>query len=111
MADTEQIFGSCTRLDELGQHAQRVATQVEIYERVEEVTPYTGVFLQECERMNMLLFELKRSLVELDLGLKGDLSISEPMEILINALYEDRVPDGWAKVDWTSGAAGVVSPI
>ena len=30
--------------------------------------------------MNGLLFEIRRSLVELDLGLKGDLSISEPME-------------------------------
>ena len=31
-------------------------------------TPYTSVFLQECERMNKLLFEMKRSLIELDLG-------------------------------------------
>jgi len=52
--------------------------------------------------MNQLLFEMKRSLAELDLGLKGDLSISEPMEILMNALYDDRVPDSWASRAWPS---------
>ena len=46
--------------------------------------------------MNMLLFELKRSLGELDMGLKGDLSITEAMEALMNALYDDRVPASWA---------------
>ena len=45
--------------------------------------------------MNGLMFELKRSLAELDLGLKGDLSISEPMEALMNALYDDKVPKTW----------------
>lgn len=33
--------------------------------------------------MNMLLAEMKRSLAELDLGLKGDLTMSEPMERLM----------------------------
>jgi len=75
----------------------------ELEERTaEERTPYTSVFLQECERMNMLLFEMKRSLAELDLGLKGDLSISEPMEILMNALFDDRVPGSWADRAWPS---------
>jgi len=66
----------------------------------EDLTPYTSVFLQECERMNMLLFEMKRSLAELDLGLKGDLSISEPMEAMMNALYDDKVPPSWQKKAW-----------
>jgi len=73
----------------------------ELEERTaEERTPYTSVFLQECERMNMLLFEMKRSLAELDLGLKGDLSISEPMEAMMNALYDDKVPPSWQKKAW-----------
>ena len=75
----------------------------ELEERTaEERSPYAGVFLQECERMNMLLFELKRSLAELDLGLKGDLSISEPMETLMLALYDDKVPETWAARAWPS---------
>ena len=52
--------------------------------------------------MNGLLFEIRRSLVELDLGLKGDLSISEPMETLMLALYDDKVPETWAARAWPS---------
>ena len=47
--------------------------------------------------MNALLTEMKRSLAELDLGLKGDLTISEPMEKLMNSLANDAVP-GTAEV-------------
>ena len=36
----------------------------------DERTPYTIVAFQECERMNTLTNEMKRSLKELDLGLK-----------------------------------------
>lgn len=42
----------------------------EMMARVEDRTPYTVVAFQECERMNMLTSEIKRSLKELDLGLK-----------------------------------------
>ena len=35
---------------------------------------------------------MKRSLAELDLGLKGDLTMSEPMEKLMQALATDTVP-------------------
>ena len=52
--------------------------------------------------MNRLLFEMKRSLVELDLGLKGDLGMSDAMETLMNALYDDRVPASWNKVAYPS---------
>ena len=37
---------------------------------VEERTPYIVVAIQECERMNLLSSEIRRSLKELDLGLK-----------------------------------------
>ena len=37
---------------------------------VEERTPYVVVAFQECERMNNLIHEIRRSLKELDLGLK-----------------------------------------
>lgn len=38
--------------------------------RVEERTPYVIVSFQECERMNVLMNEIRRSLKELHLGLK-----------------------------------------
>ena len=37
------------------------------------------VAIQEAERWNVLLSEMRRSLAELDLGLKGDLTMTEPM--------------------------------
>jgi len=37
------------------------------------------VAIQEAERWNILLNEMRRSLGELDLGLKGDLTMTEPM--------------------------------
>lgn len=42
----------------------------ELMAKVEERTPYIVVAFQECERMNLLTSEIKRSLRELDLGLK-----------------------------------------
>ena len=46
---------------------------------------------QECERMNNLMKEMKRSLRELDLGLKGELTITSDMEDLSNCLFFDQV--------------------
>ena len=47
--------------------------------------------------MNVLLHEIRRSLKELDLGLKGELTITTAMEDLSNALFLDTVPPEWAK--------------
>ena len=59
--------------------------------RCEERTPFIIVCFQECERMNILTGEMKRSLRELDFGLKGELTITTPMEELSNSLYFDQV--------------------
>lgn len=63
--------------------------------RIDEYTPYVMVAIQESERMNVLLAEMKRSLAELDLGLKGDLTMTEPMERLMKSLATDAVPGSW----------------
>lgn len=39
---------------------------------------------------------MKRTLKELDLGLKGELTITSEMEVLENALFLDQVPQIWA---------------
>jgi len=62
-----------------------------------EKGPYQNVFLQECEYMNFLIEEIHRSLVELEQGIKGILTISEKMEDLQNALNLERIPPTWAK--------------
>ena len=69
----------------------------ELMARAEDKTPYVVVAFQECERMNTLTREIRRSLKELDLGLKGELTITSDMENLQNSLYLDSVPETWAK--------------
>jgi dynein heavy chain len=74
----------------------------EIMSKVEDRTPYVVVAFQECERMNQLTAEMRRSLKELDLGLKGELTITADMEELSSALYMDSVPAGWTKLAYAS---------
>ena len=74
----------------------------EIMSKVEERTPYVIVAFQECERMNTLMKEMKRSLRELDLGLKGELTITADMEDLSLSLFFDQVPPAWTKLAYAS---------
>ena len=58
--------------------------------------------LQECSRMNVLLGEIRRTLIELDKGLKGQLNMSEPMEDLATAFTINEWPgrNPFAKCSW-----------
>lgn len=57
-------------LDEILEKLPEPFNMLELSSKTEEKTPYVLVALQECERMNMLTKEIRRSLKELDLGLK-----------------------------------------
>lgn len=70
--------------------------------KCEKKTPYILVCFQECERMNNLTTEIKRSLRELDLGLKGELTMTRDMEELSSSLYFDQVPLTWTNLAYTS---------
>jgi len=74
-----------------------------------EQSPYVVVALQEVGRSNNLLSEMKRTLIELQKGLNGQLSMSEPMEHLAEALKINQVPGrnpyhscSWEKYAWWS---------
>jgi len=45
---------------------------------------------------------MRRSLKELDLGLSGELQMSERMEDLFQSLFLGRVPDSWARLAYPS---------
>lgn len=47
--------------------------------------------LQEMDVMNTLLVEIGRSLKELQLGFAGELTMSDAMERLMDALYLNKV--------------------
>lgn len=75
---------------------------IEIMTRFEERTPFIVVVYQECERMNNLFTEMKRSLRELMLGHRGELTITTEMEILDECILFDKVPINWTKLAYPS---------
>uniref|UniRef100_A0A3B3UDD1 Dynein axonemal heavy chain 11 n=1 Tax=Poecilia latipinna TaxID=48699 RepID=A0A3B3UDD1_9TELE len=91
-----------TILDEILEKLPEEYNMSDITSKTAERSPYILVCFQECERMNMLIFEIRRSLKELDLGLKGELAISSEMEKLQTALFFDNVPDTWTKLAYPS---------
>ncbi|XP_039715557.1 dynein axonemal heavy chain 17 isoform X8 [Pteropus medius] len=82
-------------LDEVLEKIPETFNMAEIMAKAAEKTPYVVVAFQECERMNILTNEMRRSLKELNLGLKGELTITTDMEDLSTALFYDTVPDTW----------------
>jgi len=64
--------------------------------------PYVIVSFQESDRMNLLLGDIKRSLLELELGIAGALNISDKMEALAGALMFNKVSASWEKLAYPS---------
>jgi dynein heavy chain len=64
--------------------------------------PFQNVFMQECSQINILVNAIISTLKELELGFKGELTMSDAMENLCNSLYMNRVPAVWAKLAWPS---------
>merc|ERR1712127_650398 len=84
----------------------------DVHAKAKEKTPYVVVCIQECERMNILLTEIRTSLNDLDAGLKGTLNITDAMETLALQLNLNLVPTFWEKnayfskkslLDWFAG--------
>jgi dynein heavy chain len=70
--------------------------------RITDWNPYIIVALQECERMNTLVAEIKRSLTELEMGLSGALNITDQMEDLMQSLGLNKVFTNWEKLAYPS---------
>jgi dynein heavy chain len=68
----------------------------------EEKGPYQYVFMQECDYMNGLIHEMLRGLQELQLGFKGELTMSEQMEEIADALWKEKLPTWWVKLGFPS---------
>ncbi|KAJ8413761.1 hypothetical protein AAFF_G00082680 [Aldrovandia affinis] len=84
-------------LDEIVEKLPEEFNIPELMNKAEERTPYIVVAFQECERMNVLTQEIKRSLKELSLGLKAKLTMTSEMENLQNSIFLDQVPESWTK--------------
>lgn len=71
------------------------------YENDEKLC-YINVFTQECEYMNNLLIAISRSLGDISLALKGELTATDQMEAVIDALVLERIPGEWMKLAYPS---------
>jgi dynein heavy chain len=74
----------------------------EVESSLDDIGPFQNVFLQELERANALIAEMVRSLTELDLGFRGDLTMSDAMERLADCLQNDAVPVTWSSLAYPS---------
>lgn len=75
---------------------------LELNLKAKDKTPYVVVCLQECERMNILINTIKKSLEDLDAGLAGALNVTEDMETLATSLFINQVPALWVKYAYFS---------
>ncbi|XP_060681399.1 dynein axonemal heavy chain 11-like isoform X1 [Hemiscyllium ocellatum] len=89
-------------LDDILEKLPEEFNMTEVTAKTAERNPYILVCFQECERMNILTREIRKSLKELDLGLRGELTVSPEMETLQSALYYDNVPEIWSRMAYPS---------
>jgi len=52
--------------------------------------------------MNILINEILRSLAEIELSFKGELTMTEKMEALMDSIFLDKVPATWTKLAYPS---------
>lgn len=52
--------------------------------------------------MNVLINEIVTSLKEIELSFKGELTMTEKMEQLMDSIFLDKVPASWAKHAFSS---------
>lgn len=58
--------------------------------------------MQECEYMNALIAAIVGSLAEIELAFKGELTMTEKMETLMQSIFLNQVPAPWAKIAFPS---------
>lgn len=64
---------------------------------IKDLTPYDIVAIQECEQVNVLVDVMKSTLEDLLRGLRGELNITDTMEVLQSNLILGKVPAIWEK--------------
>jgi len=60
------------------------------------------VLFQECVRYNRLLADMKISLVNVQMALKGEIVMSEELEKMSNSIFDNLVPKSWQEKGFLS---------
>jgi len=75
---------------------------LDLFAKAKDRSPMIVVCLQECERMNTLISTIRTTLEDLDAGLKGQLNITDDMEVLASKMFINMQPDIWIKYAYFS---------
>lgn len=97
-----QLAAEATTNDILDRFGDIQLDLAAVQDMIEENGPYQNTFWQECEAINNLLSEMRRSLNELTSGFAGELTISDEMEALMTALHQGKIPQTWSRLAWAS---------
>ena len=60
-----------------------------------DISPLKVVLIQEVARYNVLLNKVRRSLADLQRGIRGLVVISPELELVFDSLFNGRVPESW----------------
>ncbi|XP_068162278.1 dynein axonemal heavy chain 10 [Antennarius striatus] len=63
-----------------------------------DISPMSVVLLQELERFNKLIVRMRRSLIELQRSLAGEVGMSSELEEVAGALFNGHIPAIWKKL-------------
>ena len=67
-----------------------------------------NIFLgQEVDRMQAVISAVKSTLSDLKLAIDGTIIMASALQNALDALYDARVPDTWAKISWQSSTLGL----
>lgn len=93
----EEIIG------DMAKFLQDKTPEVFDLEKVSKVYPTSynecmnSVLYQECVRYNGLLAEMKIGLITVQKALKGEVGMSEKLEAMSNAIFNNEVPSDWTQ--------------
>eukprot|EP01083_Nonionella_stella_P177342 623003_1 len=65
-------------------------------------SPLMVVMVQEIERYNLLLKTVSDSLLDLQKGMKGLISVSSELDDIANAVFNNKVPSKWKSISYPS---------
>jgi len=66
-----------------------------LFDQMDDPTPLTTVLVQEMQRYNVVLTQIRKSLENLKKAIKGLVVMSAELEVVFTALLEGRVPKSW----------------
>lgn len=83
----------CATMEEITGRLPDQFNMPELFARAQERTPYEVVALQECERMNFLIREIRSSLRELSLGLKVSVLLTFMNFFMSVVPFKSQIPN------------------